>query len=95
MKKLIIATVALLALSGCAVDHYHHHKHVHSVDVTADGFVTYDNWRNHHGPKPSRKPVYQYKNYDLNKVYRNGYHSQPKFGTGNNIGNTCHTRGTC
>jgi len=92
MNKIIVLSLLALGLSGCHTLHYDA-RHVHTHNVAPGGFVTYDHYRQNHAPKPHSGPVPVYRNYDLNRVYHQ--RSQPRFGTGNNIGNTCHTRKTC
>jgi len=88
---LILMPVALLLLSGCHSHHTHDVNYIYTPpiytnDVNERGFVTQDYTRN-----TSTVSRYKYdERYDLNDN-----HYTPKFGNGNNWGNTCKTRGTC
>ena len=86
--KIGILLAVLVFLTGCHshTRHYNYTPGIYTGDVNAQGFVTRDYTRNTHVI-----PRYKYnERYDLNYGY-----ITPKFGYGNNHGNTCKTRGTC
>jgi len=90
---MILMPVVILLLSGCHAHHNYdwdgyrvYNPPIYTNDVNERGFVTNDYTRN-----TSTVSRYKYdERYDLNNN-----HYTPKFGNGNNWGNTCKTRGTC
>jgi len=100
---MIFVPVVLLLLSGCHAttghynttyysNGYHNAPNIYTSDRNQRGFVTGDYSRNTHYDNHGHfVPEYKYnERYDLNWGQRT-----PKFGRGNNYGNTCKTRGTC
>lgn len=89
---LILTPVVILLLSGCHAHnpvYYSDHTYtppIYTNDVNQRGFVTQDWTRNN----------YEVSRHKYNERYDLNYGEYtPKFGKGNNWGNTCKTRGTC